>query len=475
VTIRPLHAVLLPPADAAARLLDALPAALDGTGPALLPLDPALPRPRLAALLDAFLPAVIETQQGTERYGGPGPGSPQHPAVGEDAALVIATSGSTGRPKGTELSGAALLASARASMRRIGAADGERWLCCLPTFHISGMGVLVRSLLAGVAPVIADRLAAGTLAASGCRHVSMVPTQLRRMLDAGADLAAVRTILLGGAAIPAGLLDEARAAGVTVITTYGMSETCGGCVYNGVPLDDVEVSIGPGDRIRIAGPVLFSGYRLRPDLTAEVSDGRWFVTSDMGSVGPAGERRVRGRADDVISTGGEKVVAAEVEAVLGTCAGVREAAVVGRPDAEWGELVTAAVVPDDPSSPPALADIRAHVRRNLPAHAAPAALMVLQSMPMLPSGKPDREALRARAAAAPTRGDDPQLGAREQHGNNSPRCALLDSARAAQYQVAAGQPSPDGARRAQEERFPMRPARREVPDAEDSDSRVAGT
>jgi o-succinylbenzoate---CoA ligase len=399
VTIRPLHAVLLPPADAAPRLLAALPAALDGTGPALLPLDPALPRPRLAALLDAFAPSVIETPQGIERYGGSRPGSSQHPPVGQDTALVIATSGSTGQPKGTELSGAALLASARASMQRIGAAAGERWLCCLPTFHISGLGVLVRSLLAGVAPVIADRLEPGTLAASGCVHVSMVPTQLRRMLDAGADLSGVRTILLGGAAIPAGLLDEARAAGVRVVTTYGMSETCGGCVYNGMPLDEVQLDIGPGDRIRIAGPVLFSGYWLRPDLTAPVRDGRWFVTSDIGTIGPSGELRVRGRADDVINTGGEKVVAAEVEAVLGTCPGVREAAVVGRPDPEWGELVVAAVVPDDPSAPPGLADIRAHVRQSMPAHAAPAILLVLQRMPMLPSGKPDREALRARAAA----------------------------------------------------------------------------
>jgi O-succinylbenzoic acid--CoA ligase len=365
-----------------------------------MPLDPALPRPRLAALLDALAPSVIETPHGPERYGGPGPGSGQHPGVGADTALVIATSGSTGQPKGTELSGSALLASARASLRRIGAGRGERWLCCLPVFHISGIGVLVRSLLAGTSPVIADRLEPGTLAASGCEHVSMVPTQLRRMLDAGDDLAAAATILLGGAAIPPGLLDAARASGVRVVTTYGMSETCGGCVYDGMALDDVEVDIGPGDRIRIAGPVLFSGYRLRPDLTAQARDSRWFVTSDIGSIGPSGELRVRGRADDVINTGGEKVVAAEVEAVLGTCAGVREAAVIGRPDPEWGELVTAAVVPDDPAAPPALADIRAHVRAAMSAHAAPAALMLLARMPMLPSGKPDREALRARAAAA---------------------------------------------------------------------------
>jgi len=400
VTSRPLHAVLLRPDEAGGRLLEALEAAIDGTGPAILPLDPALPPARLAELLDAFAPSHLETAQGPERLDARSSATRHAPGVGPDTAVVIATSGSTGQPKGAELSAGALLASARASLRRIGAGPGERWLCCLPTFHIAGIGVLVRSLLAGTVPVIAGRLDPGALAGSGCAHVAVVPTQLRRLVDAGADLAAVRTILLGGAAVPPGLLDGARAAGGRVITTYGMSETSGGCVYDGMPLDDVSVGIGPGDRIRIAGPVLFSGYRLRPDLTAQARDGRWFVTSDLGSISPSGELVVRGRADDVIITGGEKVVAAEVEAALGTCAGVREAAVLGRPDPEWGELVTAVIVPADPSAPPPLADIRAQLRDRLPAHAVPAALLLVPELPLLPSGKPDREALRARAAGA---------------------------------------------------------------------------
>jgi o-succinylbenzoate---CoA ligase len=420
VTPRPLHAVLLPPADAAGRMLEALAAALDGTGPALLPLDPSLPRPRLAALLDAFAPSHIETPEGTQRSTATAPTQSAR-GVGPDTALVIATSGSTGQPKGTELSAAALLASARASLRRIGASPGERWLCCLPAFHIAGVQVLVRSLVSGTDPVVASDLNPAALAASGCAHVAVVPTQLRRLVDARADLTAVRTILLGGAAAPAGLLDAARAAGGRVVTTYGMSETSGGCVYSGMPLDDVSVDIGPGGRIRLAGPVLFSGYRLRPDLTAAALDGRWFVTSDVGSIGPSGELLVRGRADDVINTGGEKVVAAEVEAALETCAGVREAAVVGRPDGEWGELVTAVVVPDDPAAPPLLADIRAHVRSSLPAYAAPGALLLVPEMPMLPSGKPDRAALRARAADADGAGPcDLSAGARHHRGNKWP-------------------------------------------------------
>jgi o-succinylbenzoate---CoA ligase len=427
VTIRPLHAVVLPPADAASRLLDLLPAALDGSGPALLPLDPGLPGARLAALLDAFAPSAIETADGLERRAAP-LGGAAPPGVDPDVALVIATSGSTGQPKGTELSGRALLASARASMQRAGAGPGERWLSCLPTFHIAGLGVLVRSLLAGTAPVVVSRPEAAALTACGCVHVSLVPTQLRRMLDARADLTAFSTILLGGAAIPAGLLDEAAAAGARIITSYGMSETCGGCVYNGMPLDDVRVAIGPGDRIRVAGPVLFAGYRLRPDLTAQARDGQWFVTSDIGSIGPSGELVVRGRADDVINTGGEKVVAGEVEAALAACTGVRACAVVGRPDPEWGEVVTAVVVPADASSPPALPDIRRQIREHLPAHAVPAALMLARELPMLPSGKPDREALRAQATQATrsalSRSVGCPVGAREQHGNISPRRAF---------------------------------------------------
>ncbi len=393
MTSRPLHAVLLPPGGSGQALLPRLAAALDGTGPAILPLDGALPPARLAALLDAFGPAAVETTA-LKRDVSPWRPGRAGPGVGPDIAVVVATSGSTGPPKGTQLSAAALLASARASMQRIGAGPGARWLACLPAFHVAGLQVLVRSLLAGTVPVHCDRLSPDLIAAPGCDFVALVPTQLRRLTEAGARLSAVRAILLGGAAPQPELMAAAAAAGGRVITTYGMSETCGGCVYDGVPLEQVRVGIGADGRIRIAGPVLFSGYRLRPDLTAAALDGPWFVTSDLGARGPDGLITVRGRADDVINTGGEKVIAAEVTAVVGTCPGVREAAVVGIPDPEWGERVTAIVVPEDPASPPGLARIRAHVRDTLGGHAAPRELRVVTSIPLLPSGKPDREALR---------------------------------------------------------------------------------
>ena len=390
MTTRPLHAVLLPPADAGHRMLGALAAALDGTGPAILPLDPALPRARLAALLDAFAPSAVETAQGPERYVRAGPGRAPAPGVGPDAALVVATSGSTGPPKGTELTAAALLASARASLRRIGAAPGERWLCCLPVTHVAGLQVLVRSLQSGTEPTVAAAASVPALSESGCSHLSVVPTQLARLLEAdggAAALAAFSSVLVGGAAPPAGLLERARAAGVRVVTTYGMSETCGGCVYDGVPLEGVSVRADSAGLLRISGPVLMNRYHGGPDLGAE------FVTSDLGYLRD-GRVVVRGRADDVINTGGYKVVPGEVADVLASCPGVREVVVVGRPDPEWGERVIAVVVPDDPADPPGLELLRIHVRGRLPRYACPSEVVLTQAIPVLASGKPDLASLK---------------------------------------------------------------------------------
>ena len=394
---RPLHAVVLPPAEAGGRLLERLAAALDGSGPAILPLEPDLPPGRLASFLDTFSPEAVETAGGiTPRRGGR--------PVNEKTAVVIATSGSTGQPKGVELSAAALTHSARASLDRVGAAPGDRWLLCLPATHIAGIQVLVRSLVAGTEPVIAGSLSPAAAKDSGCAHVSIVPTQLRRLLaaeDAPSTWADTFTsVLLGGAAAGAGLIATARDAGIPVVTTYGMSETCGGCVYDGLPLDGVAVSGGDDGRIRIMGPVLFSGYRLRPDLTAAAFGQGWFLTPDLGVLDASGHVTVRGRADDVINTGGQKVVAGEVASVLETCPGVREAVVVGRPDGEWGERVTAVIVPDNSAQPPTLDLLSRHVRERLPRYAAPRELVLLDALPMLPSGKPDLEILRREQSPA---------------------------------------------------------------------------
>jgi O-succinylbenzoic acid--CoA ligase len=403
VTFRPLHAVQFPP-SAGELMLPALTAALDGSGPAILPLDPALPAPALARTLALFAPAALTTEKGTWPLDRPaagqdaaaGSGSPGAGLVPEDTAVVIATSGSTGQPKAVALTAAALTASASASLARIGAGPGERWLCCLPVFHIAGIGVLVRSLITGLDPVVTASVSPEILAASGCAHVSLVPTQLRRLLAAGAGPGRVRTVLLGGAAAPGDLLAEARRAGWRVVTTYGMSETCGGCVYDGVPLEGVRVRLSePDSVIEIAGPVLFSGYLgpLSPGPAREPRD-VWFRTSDLGSWAADGRLLVRGRADDLINSGGEKVFPGEIEAALGRCAGVADVVVIGLPDAEWGEAVTAFVVPADAADPPDLGRLKSHVRQVLSAHAAPRRLVVVPEFPLLPSGKPDRVALR---------------------------------------------------------------------------------
>jgi o-succinylbenzoate---CoA ligase len=269
---------------------------------------------------------------------------------------------------------------------------------CLPVTHVAGLQVLVRSLASGTEPVVAPVADAGALAASGCAHVSVVPTQLLRLLSdpAGvAALAAFTSVLVGGAASAASLLETARDAGIPVMTTYGMSETCGGCVYDGTPLDGVSVRAGDDGRLRISGPVLMNRYYGRPGLTADSLVAGEFVTSDLGLVS-GGRVVVRGRADDVINTGGHKVVPGEVAAALENCPGVREVIVVGRTDSVWGERVTAVVVPADPSKPPTLELLRTHVRDRLPRYACPSELVLTDAIPVLPSGKPDLARLRRR-------------------------------------------------------------------------------
>ena len=350
--------LLARPAD-----LDTLAAALDGTGPPLLPSTD----PRVLAAL-----------------------RPDEPLEYDDVVLVVPTSGSTGEPKGVLLTAANLRASAAATAEVVGAGQ---WLLAIPPTHIGGLQVLVRSLLAGTSPVVLDgpttvaSFEAATARLTGSRRlVSLVPTQLHRLLGSPA-LLDYDAVLLGGAAAPAALLAEARAAGVRVVTTYGMTETSGGCVYDGVPLPGVQVEAG--ERIRLSGPVVARGYRLRPDLTAESFDGDTFTTSDVGRM-LDGRLQVLGRADDLIVTGGEKVAPALVEAALAEHPAVAEVCVVGVPDEEWGSRVVAVVVLHGPLT---LEEARAHVASRVSRVAAPRELRVVDALPLLDSGKIDRMGL----------------------------------------------------------------------------------
>ncbi|MEI4270162.1 o-succinylbenzoate--CoA ligase [Klenkia sp. LSe6-5] len=313
----------------------------------------------------------------------------------EDGAdLVVLTSGSTGDGRGVLLSAAALQASATATLDRLGGPGG--WVLALPVSAVAGLQVLVRSALADQAPAVlapGEALADALGRAPGDRrYTALVPTQLRRFLAAEPDaLRAFDAVLVGGAATDPALLARARDAGVPVVTTYGMSETAGGCVYDGVPLDGVGVRAGEHG-IELSGPQLAAGYRLDPSATAEVFVDGWFRTRDAGALGSDGLLTVHGRLDDVVVTGGVNVAPAAVEAALREHPAVADAVVLGRPDAEWGARVVAAVVPS-PGGAPDLAVLRSWVTARLGAPAAPKELHVVDAVPVLHTGKPDRRAV----------------------------------------------------------------------------------
>ncbi|WP_066296389.1 AMP-binding protein [Arthrobacter luteolus] len=328
----------------------------------------------------------------------------------DDIALVISTSGSTGTPKQTMLSIDALAASSMATALSL-KQDGQ-WLLALPVHYIAGVQVLIRSLFAGTEPVLLDTAKpfdpeAFTTAAldmtDKTRLTSLVPTQLHRLLTEPAPdtLRALRrfnAILLGGAAAGPALLAEARSLGLNVVTTYGMSETAGGCVYDGVPLPGAEVQEYQG-RLWIAGDMLADGYLGAPELTAERfafhSGKRWFRTDDTGSVAADGTVSVSGRLDDVIVTGGVKVSGAAVAAAAEQLPEVQQAVAVGLPDAEWGSVVGLAVV-----GPVTLEHLRGTIRAALGAPAVPKTVVVLERIPLLPNGKTDRLAVRSLLSAA---------------------------------------------------------------------------
>lgn len=360
--------------------------------------------PLLAALEGG--PALVPVPDGPARAGVVAIARLDEP-VDEGVALVVPTSGSTGAPKGAVLTSDALRHSAVATLERLGGPG--RWVLALPVTHIAGLQVLVRSALAGEPPECVELAggfrpdvfaAAADRLGSGRRYTALVPTQLSRLLDAGGApldaLARFDAVLVGGAATPAALAGRARRAGVRIVSTYGMSETAGGCVYDGEPLRGVLARAGGDGRLRLGGPTVFSGYRCRPELTAAslVCEGgvRWHVTGDVGSV-EDGRVRVLGRADDVIVTGGEKVAPALVEEAVASVAGVLEAAVVGVPHPEWGEEVVAVVVAA-PGAAPSVGQVREALRDRLPAHCLPRRVVTAPALPLIGTGKVDRGALR---------------------------------------------------------------------------------
>jgi O-succinylbenzoic acid--CoA ligase len=370
-------AIRLPPRALAERV-----AQVWESGAVALPLDPGATADETRRVLAATRPAAFVTDSGVEAL-------PDAVPASAGAALVVVTSGTSGDPKPVELSHDALDASARASLARLGAGDGDRWLACLPMHHVAGLAIVVRSRVLGAEPVIHDRFDVDVFERErGVTLTSLVPTQLARLLDAGADLARFKAVLLGGSFAPPALLRRARSAGAPVVTTYGMTETCGGCVYDGRPLDGVRAEIGDEGEVMIAGPVLMNGYRLQPDATGAVLRGGWFHTADAGQIADDGTLRVLGRLDDMIVTGGKKVSPSEVEAALHEHPLVTDAAVASKPDPEWGERVVAFVVASAEE-----ADLLDFLRARLSGFKIPRELVFLQEIPRNANGKVNRAKL----------------------------------------------------------------------------------
>ena len=310
----------------------------------------------------------------------------------DDEPLVVETSGSTGQPKRVVLSRRAVLTSVRATERRLGGSG--RWLLALPASYVAGAQVVCRSTVAGQAPVLLEEHAslADAVAAEAPDFVALVPTQLHRLLALPAETRALRTfrtVLLGGGPIDPALRERAAAESVRVVATYGMAETAGGCVYDGVPLDGAGLALDAGGRIRISGPMLFDRYEGDPELTSEVLVDGWFVTSDAGRLDEDGRLQVLGRLDDIVVSGGVNVPAPAVAARLRAHPAVEDAEVLGEPDAEWGNVLVAFVV-----GRLGLDEAREWVAQVHPRSWAPRRLVLLEELPRLANGKADRERLR---------------------------------------------------------------------------------
>jgi o-succinylbenzoate---CoA ligase len=389
-------AVLLPPPEAAGAAV-----ALWQAGEAVVVVDPAAPAADVRRTLAALRPTALVDGSGRRPC-------PDGVPVSAGVAAVVATSGTTGERKGVELTFAGLAASASAVASAVGAGPGDGWLCCLPLHLVAGLAVVGRAWATG-APVTVqagfepERVAD---AARSAPFVSLVPTMLRRLVASAPDaVARFGHVLLGGGPIDRELLDAARDLGATVSTTYGMTETWGGVVHNGHPLDGVELRLdlsrgGAGaaavGEILVRAPMLMRGYRLRPQDTARAVDADgWYRTGDLGRFDPqaGGRLWVVDRLDDVVNSGGVKVGPTEVERVLARHPGVADVCVAGRPDPDWGQRVVAFVVPADPAAPPVVEELRAFARAELPAPKLPREVVVVPAIPRTAGGKTLRRLL----------------------------------------------------------------------------------
>ena len=346
-------------------------------GDAILPIDQRLRPSGKKMLLDTMAPSEVIDASFTASS------LPNGRPMQDGDALVIASSGSTGSPKGIIHTHSSLLAGAQASASRLQLTSDDHWLVCIPVSHVGGFSVISRALHIGAALTLLpafDVAAVQEAAKNGATHASLVATALSRI-----DASLFRTILLGGSSAPDNLPSN-------VIATYGMTETGGGVVYNGQPLDNVEIKIVDGE-IFLRCPMLMRAYR--DDQTISITDG-WYATGDIGEIDENGKLSVRGRQSDMIITGGENVWPSVVEYSLTSHPLVNQVVVRGMPDTTWGQRVVAYVVLNDSSQSSEvklLSDLREHVKQTLPAFCAPQQIVVLAEIPRTSLGKVDMQAL----------------------------------------------------------------------------------
>jgi o-succinylbenzoate---CoA ligase len=354
-----------------------------------LPLDHRLTEGERRTIVDRARPHFVRDAGGETLLAGAAPVTP-------GVAIVMPTSGTAGEPKLVELHRVAVVVAVSRSAKRLGASPEAPWVCPLTPAHIGGLLVLLREAILGAPVTMHERFDPQRLVrdGEGAAFVSVVPGMVRRLVASDLALDGL-TLLVGGDAIEADAAGAARARGARLVTTYGLTETCGGFTYDGVPLDGMQVRLDAEGTIEVSGTMVMEDYRLDPAATgaAFTTDG-WLRTGDLGELEDDGRLAVHGRADNVIRTGAEKVWPEEVERVLAGHPKVADVAVAGRPDPEWGSRVSAFVVPRVLDDPPSLDELRVLGAEHLARFKLPRELSLVAEIPRTGTGKVRRHSLR---------------------------------------------------------------------------------
>jgi len=353
-----------------------------------LPLDHRLTAREKRAIVDRAAPTAIRDDREETLLSG---GRPVAPGV----AVVVATSGVGGEPKLVELHRVAIAVAVRAGAARLDPSPAAPWICTLTPAHVGGLLVLLRAAILGSRVTVHERFDPERLVrdGEGSAFVSVVPAMVRRLVEIEASLGGL-TLLVGGDALDRGTAGAARSRGARLVTTYGLTETCGGFAYDGVPLEGMRVRLDAQGAIEVTGPTMMEGYRLDGSATgaAFTTDG-WLRTGDLGTIEDDGRLTVHGRAGNVIRSGAEKVWPEEVERILASHPKVADVAVAGRPDPEWGEHVAAIVVPRRIDDPPSLEELRGHAADQLARFKLPRELQLVPAIPRTATGKVRRASL----------------------------------------------------------------------------------